>query len=309
VLAVLAPGWFADTLAVRLGDPARVAGARRALDARAESLLWRARMLGALDLAVLVLGALALPTLWGRARGRGPTVAQAPLPPPWSMAAGLAALVRGTALAAVLLLLVVAGGTWLADRPLLSGVLDQPLTYLPVLLVVWRMLLAPAGLGFTTAFGLRPGRDGWQPLVQATLALVAAGTLLDLAVGVLGGRLGLDSHWSEWFDGALAWGEPAGVAVAVLGAVVFAPLFEELVFRGVLFGSLRARAGWPVAALGSALVFALAHGYGTVGFLSVGVSGVLWAWGYERTGSLLPGMIAHIANNAAVAATLLALLR
>jgi len=46
-----------------------------------------------------------------------------------------------------------------------------------------------------------------------------------------------------------------------------------------------------------------------VGFASVFLSGLLWAWAYEKTGSLLPGMIAHAANNLAVAVTLLALLR
>ena len=45
------------------------------------------------------------------------------------------------------------------------------------------------------------------------------------------------------------------------------------------------------------------------GFASVLLSGLLWAWVYEKTGSLLPGMIAHAANNLAVAVTLLALLR
>src|SRR5207237_1249443 len=48
---------------------------------------------------------------------------------------------------------------------------------------------------------------------------------------------------------------------------------------------------------------------GAAGFASVFLSGALWAWSYERTRSLLPGMIAHMANNAAVGLTLLWLLR
>jgi membrane protease YdiL (CAAX protease family) len=91
--------------------------------------------------------------------------------------------------------------------------------------------------------------------------------------------------------------------------VVFAPLFEEVIFRGRLYGSLRARLSWPAAAVASALIFGLAHGYGPAGFASVLVSGLLWAWIYERTGSLLPCIAAHVINNLAVAVTLLALLR
>ena len=37
--------------------------------------------------------------------------------------------------------------------------------------------------------------------------------------------------------------------------------------------------------------------------------GILWAWAYEKTGSLLPGMVAHAANNLMVSASVLVLLR
>ena len=78
---------------------------------------------------------------------------------------------------------------------------------------------------------------------------------------------------------------------------VWAPVIEELTFRGLLYGTLRARLGvWP-AALASAAIFALPHGYGAAGSLSVLMSGVLWAIAYERTRSLLPGLLAHSANN------------
>jgi membrane protease YdiL (CAAX protease family) len=307
-LGALGPGWFADVLALRLATaldaPALADTARSTLQARARPLLWRLRALTALDLTVLALGAVALVALRHR-----PRVAGARLPPPWSAGAGLAVLARGAALAAVLLLLAFVFGHWVAEPGILLGALDQPLMYLPVLLLAWRRLLAPAGLGFATAFGLRPAPGGWQALGLATLALVAAGLAVDVVLTLLGNRLGLISHWSEWFDPDLAWGAPAEAAVTVLGAVVFAPIFEELIFRGLLYGSLRARFSWPIAATGSALVFGIAHGYGVVGFLSVFVSGFLWAYFYERTGSLAPSLAAHVANNAAVALTLLALLR
>jgi membrane protease YdiL (CAAX protease family) len=36
---------------------------------------------------------------------------------------------------------------------------------------------------------------------------------------------------------------------------------------------------------------------------------VLWAWLYERTGSLIPGMIGHATNNLLVCLAVMALLR
>ncbi|MEQ1680872.1 MAG: CPBP family intramembrane glutamic endopeptidase [Nitrospira sp.] len=46
-----------------------------------------------------------------------------------------------------------------------------------------------------------------------------------------------------------------------------------------------------------------------IGFISVFWSGFLWAWIYERTGSLIPGMVAHAMNNLLVCLTVMALLR
>jgi hypothetical protein len=99
------------------------------------------------------------------------------------------------------------------------------------------------------------------------------------------------------------------VTASLLGTVLFAPVLEEIVFRGLLYGTLRRRLGWPVAAVLSAAVFAAAHGYGVAGFGSVFASGVMWAVAYEKTGSVLPGMAAHAANNVSAACAVLALLR
>ena len=312
VLDALGDGWFADALVLRLatqlGDPAPADVARQAIAARAAPLLWRLRALVTLDALLLIFGVVAVSTLWRR-RATGAAVAGAPLPPPWSVGVGVATLIRGGALASIALMGLLTLSAWFADRPLLAETLEQPLMYVPALLLAWRALLAPAGLGFASAFGLRPRAGGWRPLILTTAALVGAGVAVDVVLGLLGDWLQLSSHWSEWFESDLAWGGPSAVAASLLGAVIFAPLFEELIFRGALFGTLRVRLRWPLAALASALIFAGAHGYGLVGFASVFLSGLLWAWAYEKTGSLLPGMIAHAANNLAVAVTLLALLR
>jgi membrane protease YdiL (CAAX protease family) len=96
---------------------------------------------------------------------------------------------------------------------------------------------------------------------------------------------------------------------SLLGTVFFAPVFEEIIFRGLLYATLRRRLACPVAAILSAAIFAIAHGYGAAGFGSVFVSGLLWAIAYERTGSLLPNTAAHVLNNVAAAVGVLLLLR
>jgi len=311
-LATLGPGWFADMLALRLAtrfdEPTLGVTARHSIAARAGPLLWRLRTLTLLDMVLLGGGIAALVALRRRAP-EARVAGAAPLPPPWSLSTGLAALVRGGAISAITLLLVLSGNQWLADRPLVAEALDAPIVYIPVALLAWRMLLVPAGVGFAGVFGLRPPACGRRAVVLAALAVIGAGVVLDVGLALGGGWLQLDSHWTEWFDADLAWGPSAAVAVTLIATVVLAPIFEEIIFRGVLYGSLRARFGVATSVIVSALIFAAAHGYGVAGFASVFCSGALWAWSYERTRSLLPAIAAHMANNAAVGFTLLWLLR
>lgn len=88
----------------------------------------------------------------------------------------------------------------------------------------------------------------------------------------------------------------AGGALFVVIAVVFAPLFEEIFFRGFVHRGLRNSWGWWPAALTSAAVFSLAHFQITV-FVPIFVLGVGLAWVYERTGSLWTSIAMHAVFN------------
>jgi membrane protease YdiL (CAAX protease family) len=90
-----------------------------------------------------------------------------------------------------------------------------------------------------------------------------------------------------------------GLWVVPLG-VVAAPIFEEFIFRGLIFGGLRRSFGvWP-ATLASAAVFAIVHP--ALAIVPVFVLGVCAALVYERTRSLLGPMIVHAVYNACVIA-------
>ena len=99
-----------------------------------------------------------------------------------------------------------------------------------------------------------------------------------------------------------------------LFAVVLAPLYEELLFRRVLFGRLW-KAGWPLLGLVlSSLIFALVHELpglngkpiGSTVFLILVYAGMggIFAWVYRRTGTLWAPIAAHILNNGIALAVL-----
>lgn len=302
-------GWFADRLAVNLatraGDMAWLAEARHDLAERGEALLWRARVMLGIDVGIILLGILLAVALAARLRRDTGALAVggAAVPPPWPGSVGATVLIRGGALWISLLVAVMAFG----DESI--RLLAIPLTYLPLLLLAKRDLLDPAGMGLREGLGLVPGPSGWGRCWRLMTVAASAGLLGEWILAMVAEAVGVSSHWTEGFDEAMIWGEPVRLASGLVETVVFAPVFEEIVFRGLFFATLRRRFGFVASALISAVVFAVAHGYGLLGFASVLWSGVLWAWVYERSGSVLPGILAHMLNNAAVCLSVILFLR
>ncbi len=92
------------------------------------------------------------------------------------------------------------------------------------------------------------------------------------------------------------------VVLAVVAVGVVAPIAEELIFRGFIYGGLRQRMPWAAAALLSALVFTAFHAPSVQGYVLVLaptllLAGFVLAAVYERTRSLLPGMVLHASFN------------
>jgi len=95
------------------------------------------------------------------------------------------------------------------------------------------------------------------------------------------------------------------VTLAVVTLVFIAPIIEEIVFRGLLFGALAPRLGVLASAAISALIFAVIHG-DLVFFPSIAVLGFVAALTYAATGNLVVPIILHALNNALGAAVLIA---
>jgi membrane protease YdiL (CAAX protease family) len=86
--------------------------------------------------------------------------------------------------------------------------------------------------------------------------------------------------------------------VQVLLIVIAAPIAEETCFRGMLFGGLRQKLPRLVAALVTGLIFGGLHALtGVTAVPPLIVFGFLLALLYERTGSIVPGILLHMINN------------
>jgi len=88
------------------------------------------------------------------------------------------------------------------------------------------------------------------------------------------------------------------IPVQILLIVIAAPISEEIAFRGMLFGGLREKLPRLVAALIAGLIFGGLHALtGVSAVPPLIVFGFVLSLLYEKTGSIVPGIILHMLNN------------
>lgn len=144
----------------------------------------------------------------------------------------------------------------------------------------------------------------WQPRSgRQILAGLAVGlgmivvTALILAVESRGLRVHVRPNNPFVYAPGLRRARLLASGLVVLGVVVLAPLAEEALFRGILFGTLSHRWGYAAGTLSSALVFGLAHLDLSL-LVPLALTGLVFNELYRRTHSLWPSTVAHATLNA-----------
>jgi membrane protease YdiL (CAAX protease family) len=224
---------------------------------------------------------------------------------PWTFQEGTAVLARGGALTIILMGVV-------AVLPFGPEILEDygiAFLYLPSVILTSVLLCRPRHHSFLQVVGCRNVGQRLKYSVPLVVMVGTLGLVGDWFIVIAGDAFQSSVHWTEWFVPQLVWGSQMDLVKTAIEFVILAPVFEELIFRGILFATLRKRFSFLTSMFASGLIFALAHGYGVIAFLTVLWSGCLWAWAYERTGSVIPGMLAHAVNNGVVVYSLVAFFR
>jgi ABC-2 type transport system permease protein len=222
--------------------------------------------------------------LWQKARDQLPYLLDPAMTPPArvSTSDGLIAAMLFFVLQGVVMLALTGPGAMRASEAMviafaLAGLVVYCVMRLAYLLTKARDV--PAMLSGSAAGALAWGAGG---------GLVAAGCGLVYLSGLRG---------MGWFDdaGALPQFDPRWLAVL---AVVAAPLCEEFIFRGLIFGGLRRSIGLMPSILMSAALFAIMHP--PASWAPVFALGVTTAFVYDRTRALLAPVLVHALYNGAV---------
>jgi len=143
------------------------------------------------------------------------------------------------------------------------------------------------------------GRNSWRETLGARTGL--RGALLGLGGGLALFAVGFAYVWllDRLVPGSGAVGIDIPFPLLVLGAAILPALVEEWLDRGVLWTACRRITSVRMTLLLTALLFALSHGiaWGQLGIPHRFVYGLILGWLRHRTGSLIPGILAHFVVN------------
>ena len=152
----------------------------------------------------------------------------------------------------------------------------------------------PFGVGGTTVRWILVGLGG------GVLAF-----LLTRVLGIVSVVLGLQPENIQDTYTEAGSGGTLSLVLSLVFLAVLTPLGEELIFRGVVTTVLL-RYGVVVGVVGSAVVFALMHGFNVIFFTAL-IVGLIAGELRRRSGSVWPGFVAHLVNNALAQGVALAL--
>jgi membrane protease YdiL (CAAX protease family) len=190
----------------------------------------------------------------------------------------------------------------LVDLSIITIVQNVFLAGLPAYVVMSRYRLSASALGFQFQHARRLALLGGLAAAVA-LGLSTAGEHVAIAVlGVIEGpEQAMTRAEAEHLSDPLlpltsTLVDPASIVWLFFLLCVVVPIGEEIFFRGFVYGGLRARWGVPAALVASAAFFAVVHFQLVHGF-PIFLLGAVFALVYQRTGSLVPAMLAHGLNN------------
>jgi membrane protease YdiL (CAAX protease family) len=217
--------------------------------------------------------------------------------PPWpgwtAPAALLAAFAAALVCALIIGILAAPFGASLDDPPASVSILStiaQDACFIAAGLFFARIVAPPR----RTQFGLR------MPLrLKQAIAFVVGGYIGFIAVSAAWLAIIGQTETKDTIIEDLGAGDSTVALIGVTFIVcVCAPLAEEFLFRGYIFGALRSNGFWWAAIL-TGLAFGLVHVLGSpIAFiLPLAVLGAGLCFIREKTQSLYPGMALHCVNN------------
>ena len=160
--------------------------------------------------------------------------------------------------------------------------------------------MSVVSLGLTIRNWKSDVKTGLKHYLIVLPVIIASGFVVDFALRAFG----IEPAPQEIINNILSEDSLGVLAFMVFFGVLAAPIVEELIFRGFLQSAVRITCDKLQTVLTSGFVFALIHWNAHV-FLQIFILGLLLAYLFEITGSLVAPITVHICHNTATLAFLL----
>ncbi|EIT84280.1 abortive infection protein [Fictibacillus macauensis ZFHKF-1] len=181
---------------------------------------------------------------------------------------------------------------WL-HHDLYSGLLVGAIIAIVLMTAVYVVALRPYGKSWR-AVGLAPFRRDFIGRIFLWTLVTIVGSILAMSI-----TQWIGSSVHNWKGDSLqAHVSPLDMSLAFVSAVILSPLYEEIFYRGFMYRYLRQKQGIGASVFISASIFTLAHTPVWNAMPANFICGVVFAYVYEKSGSVWPSILIHAIFNA-----------
>lgn len=185
---------------------------------------------------------------------------------------------------------------------IMAGISDMPLHKDPL----FTAIVSLGALTFVLYYGIEKSKTEFKQLFS--FKAIRGSLLVPLVMTLIG--LGIvTSIVNSFVVAIIPGGEEAAqkfvnfiqkdTYAVIVFTVMIAPIVEELMFRGLMLRGFLQRYKVKKAIMFSALFFAIGHG-NAFQFIPALFAGILLAWWFVKTRSLVPCIFGHVFNNALI---------
>ncbi|MGP9039632.1 lysostaphin resistance A-like protein [Cytobacillus kochii] len=180
----------------------------------------------------------------------------------------------------------------LFQNDLYAGTLTGLIMAIAFTVALYYITIKPYGLNWQS-LGLRSfAKSYWLPIIGWTIFLIVGNVLLVILMDLFG--VGVENKKTASLTVEL---NGFTILIAFISAAIVSPIYEEILYRGFIYKWLRAKCNIGLSMLISSAIFTVVH-LPTYNTLPVNFfSGLIFAWTYEKTGSIYPAMIIHSVFN------------
>ncbi|WP_059173518.1 CPBP family intramembrane glutamic endopeptidase [Bacillus sp. FJAT-27445] len=188
------------------------------------------------------------------------------------------------------------------QNDLYSGTLIGLIMSIIFMFGLYFIALRPNNLSWKEVGLVRFSTNYWKAIIGWTFVLIVISIAMVVVMEILLG-VGPENSKTDSLQSRMTL---LNFLIGFVSAAIISPLYEEIFYRGFLYRFLRSKFGIPISILGSSFIFMIVH-IPTFNTLPINlVSGLIFAWTYEKSGSIVPAIIIHgIFNGIAVILTAL----